>query len=249
VHYQRHDQRLEHRIGKVVVSIRSRLRQSKSAPLPFCRFLLSGILSWRLHRPDATMTTHVKATVRSCFAALRQIHSVRRSLSQHALLTLIRALVVSKVDYCCSVLTGVSGHLRSRLYSLSFYHERCRSSNLRSEHVTPLLHDLHWLRVPERIQFRLCVLAFRCLRGSAPSYLANQSSSRRRCRWSSASAFIRRDHASRPVDGDRAFPVAAPRTWNLEPSVCISPDRDVLIDVSSRTEDIPFRSSYQGHYH
>jgi len=26
----------------------------------------------------------------------------------------------------------------------------------RSEHVTPLLHDLHWLRVPERIQFRLC---------------------------------------------------------------------------------------------
>ena len=40
---------------------------------------------------DATMTTHVKATVRSCFAALRQIRSVRRSLSQHALLTLIRA--------------------------------------------------------------------------------------------------------------------------------------------------------------
>ena len=38
--------------------------------------------------------------------------------------------------------------------------------------ITPLLHDLHWLRVPERIQFRLCVLAFRCLNGSAPPYLA-----------------------------------------------------------------------------
>ena len=43
----------------------------------------------------------------------------------------------------------------------------------RSEHVTPLLHDLHWLQVPERIEFRLCVLTFRCLHGSAPSYLAN----------------------------------------------------------------------------
>ena len=65
---------------------------------------------------DATMTTHVKAIVRSCFAALLQISSVRRSLSQHALLTLIRALVVSKVDYCCSVLTGVSSHLLSIIW-------------------------------------------------------------------------------------------------------------------------------------
>ena len=38
--------------------------------------------------------------------------------------------------------------------------------------MTPLLRELHWLRVPERIQFRLCVLTYRCLHGSAPSYLA-----------------------------------------------------------------------------
>jgi len=35
-----------------------------------------------------------------------------------------------------------------------------------------LLRELHWLKVPERIQFRLCVLTYRCLHGSAPSYLA-----------------------------------------------------------------------------
>jgi len=33
-------------------------------------------------------------------------------------------------------------------------------------------HILHWLRVPERIKFQLCVLAFRCLHGTAPRYLA-----------------------------------------------------------------------------
>jgi len=31
---------------------------------------------------------------------------------------------------------------------------------------------IHWLKVPERIQFRLCVLAYRCLNSTAPSYLA-----------------------------------------------------------------------------
>jgi len=43
----------------------------------------------------------------------------------------------------------------------------------RSERITPLLRYLHWLRVPERIRFRLCVLTFRCLNGTAPSYRAD----------------------------------------------------------------------------
>ena len=31
------------------------------------------------------------------------------------------------------------------------------------DHVSPLLEKLHWLRVPERIIFRLAVLAYRCM--------------------------------------------------------------------------------------
>jgi len=42
----------------------------------------------------------------------------------------------------------------------------------RSECITPLLRELHWLRVPERVTFRLCVLAYHCLHGTAPAYLA-----------------------------------------------------------------------------
>jgi len=43
------------------------------------------------------------------------------------------------------------------------------------EHVTPLLRELHWLRMPERITFRLAVYAYRCQHGLAPPY---QSSAR-----------------------------------------------------------------------
>ena len=41
-----------------------------------------------------------------CFAALRQIRSVRRSLTQDALLTLIQSLVITKLDFCSSALTS-----------------------------------------------------------------------------------------------------------------------------------------------
>ena len=66
---------------------------------------------------DMSMRTHVTAVVGACFATLRRIRSVRRSLSRHALLTLLRALIVSKVDYCNSVLAGIPGQLQDRLYS------------------------------------------------------------------------------------------------------------------------------------
>ena len=67
---------------------------------------------------DVSLSTHVTATVKTCFAVLRRIRSVRRSLTRDALITLIRALVISKVDYCNSVLAGVSGILISRLQSV-----------------------------------------------------------------------------------------------------------------------------------
>jgi len=118
------------------------------------------------------MRTHVTAVVRACFVALRQIRSVRRSLcrSLHALLTLVRALIVSKVDYCNSVLAAIPGQLQDQLQSVLNAAARLVFSDRRSERITPLLRELHWLRVPERVTFRLCVLVYRCLHGTAPAY-------------------------------------------------------------------------------
>jgi len=43
----------------------------------------------------------------------------------------------------------------------------------RYDQIIPLLHRLHWLRPPQRISFKLALLAFRCLRGLAPTYLSD----------------------------------------------------------------------------
>ena len=77
-----------------------------------------------------------------------------------------------KVDYCSSVLSGISGQLSQRLQFVFNASARLVYSARKSEHITPLLRELHWLQVPERIQFRLCVFVYRCLNGTAPSYLA-----------------------------------------------------------------------------
>ena len=118
------------------------------------------------------MSAQISAVIKACVAGLRRIRSVRRWIPRRALLTLIQALVVSKVDYCNSVLAGVSGTQLRRLQSVLNAAARLVFSARRSEHITPLLRELHWLRDPERMKFRLCVLALRCLHGTVSRYLA-----------------------------------------------------------------------------
>ena len=77
--------------------------------------------------------------------------TVRRSLTRSTLLTLVHALVVTKVDYCSSILSSISGQLLQRLQSVFNAAARLVFSARKSEHITPLLRELHWLKVPERI--------------------------------------------------------------------------------------------------
>ena len=91
------------------------------------------------------------------------------------------------------------------------------------EHITPLLRDLHWLRVPQRIEFKLSVLVFRCLHGTAPPYLASELRrvadvhTKKGCDLHRRLPFVT-PSSCRTTIGDRAFFVAASRAWNTLPS-------------------------------
>ena len=176
-----------------------------------------------------SMETHITSTVSACFAALRRIRSVKHALPQHALLTVTRALVVSKADYCNSILTGTSKTLLNRLQSVLNAAARLISSTRKYDHITPILCDLHWLRIEERIEFRLCVIAYRSLHNTAPVYFSqslhrsNENEARRRLRSSAAQSLIVPYHRCVTL-GDRAFSVAAAKAFNsLPPSVRAAP--------------------------
>jgi len=171
---------------------------------------------------DLTFRTHVNAVVKACFAVLRQMRSIRRCLRRHTLTTLIHSLVIIKVDYCSSLLAGVSSQLLSRLQFVFNAAARMIYSSRRSEHITPLLRELHWLKVPQRIQFRLCVLRYQCLHGTAPAYLSESLHSvanigARRCLHSADTSTLLFPSTRRSTVGDQAFPVAVARAWNALP--------------------------------
>jgi len=140
--------------------------------------------------------------------------------------------------------------LQDRLQSVLNAAARLDFSARLSERITPLLLELHWLRVPERVTFRLCVLAYRCLHGTALSYLAasflrtsDVDTRRRLCSADSATLVV--PSTRRTTLSDRAFPVASARAWNSLPSsVRKAPS---LMTFRRDLKTVLFRSSFDLH--
>ena len=95
------------------------------------------------------------------------------------------------------------------------------------DHVTSLLQELHWLRVPQRNEYKLAVLACRCLHGQAPSYLNDSLrrtadvESRRHLRSAMTNSLVVPTTRCSTIS-DRSFAAAAPRIWNSLPSRVMS---------------------------
>ena len=92
---------------------------------------------------DVSMRTHVVNTVSSCFAILRCIRSIRRSVSSSVLKSLVVSLVLPRMDY---VLAGLQLQLLDRLQYVMSAAARLVFSPEIYDHITPLLRDFHWLR-------------------------------------------------------------------------------------------------------
>jgi hypothetical protein len=90
----------------------------------------------------------------------------------------------------------------------------------RRDHISAVLRDLHWLPVQLRIDFKILLLACKCINGTAPVYLRGLLTlycPQRALR--SADKLLLQEPRSRSVTyGDRAFACAAPRLWNKLPS-------------------------------
>ena len=82
---------------------------------------------------------------------------------------------------------------------------------------------LHWLDFPARSIFKLCVIAYRCQRGQAPTYLSELiipvSTIPGRSHLRSATTGVLLEPACRTVTlGPRAFSSSCPAAWNSLPA-------------------------------
>jgi len=100
---------------------------------------------------ELSMRTQVQRTVAGCFAALRKLRSIRRSVLASVYQTLVTVLVLSRLDYGNATLIRIPASLCRHLQSVLNAAARSVAGLRRSHHITDMLASLHWLCASERI--------------------------------------------------------------------------------------------------
>jgi len=86
-------------------------------------------------------------------------------------MTLIHAFVTSKLENCNSILYGLPKYAIKKLQSVQNAAARLITLSKKHDHITPLLINLHWLPIEERIKYKIFLVVFKCLHGVTPSYI------------------------------------------------------------------------------
>ena len=95
-----------------------------------------------------TLHGHVARLVSACFYQLRRILSIRRSIPTSTAIQLANSFIISRVDYCNSLLSGAPACLTDRVQSVLHAVARLIYGRGRYDHVTDLIRDrLQWLPV------------------------------------------------------------------------------------------------------
>ena len=104
-----------------------------------------------------TMNAHVINTARTCYFELRRLASICRFLTIIATATLVSAFVLSRIDYCSSLLFGSTHDVTSHLQRIQNYAARIILRLPKSSSITIHLKSLHWLPVKVRSTYKISI--------------------------------------------------------------------------------------------
>ena len=169
---------------------------------------------------NLTMDCHVTAVSKSAFCSIRNIGSIRKHLTRDAAETIIHAFVTSRIDSSNSLLCGITNTQLSRLQGLQNIAARIITYTKKTDHITPVLADLHWLPIEPRLKYKICLIVYKIMHDKALSYLIELAQTYM------SQGIAGYDHRHKDfykksfqnINGYKeVFQVEAPKLWNNQP--------------------------------
>ena len=183
---------------------------------------------------NLSMSQHISNTCKAAYIQIRHISSIRHLLTTQATQTLICSLVLSRLDYCNSLLSGCPQYLLDKLQKVQNAAARLVCKAKKSDHIHPILATLHWLPVTHRIQYKISTICFNSISGTAPQYLSDllqPYTPARQLRSASDTRTFVTPRVNTKTFGERSFSYAGPSVWNRREAKKLTP-------VFSKTDHI-----------
>ena len=157
------------------------------------------------------MDHQVNGIVSHCYKLISDVRQYRHLLCDKDTELLMHAMVSSRIDYCNSLFVGAPKEIICKMQKVQNAAVRLIVKKSKRQSVRVDLCNLHWLRVEERIIFKLLTLTFKCYHGIAPDHLCNLITIR------DAEHFVLQNVYVQNLYGRRTFMYNAPRYWNALP--------------------------------
>ena len=118
---------------------------------------------------------HILITCASfCSAICAELEKIHSFLSADASNKLAVSLILSRLDYCNSLLAGIPDNKLNKLQRIQNHAARLFLRKSRHASTTALLRTLHWLPVKAGIQYKIACLCFQCIyQNSMPPYITD----------------------------------------------------------------------------
>ena len=153
------------------------------------------------------------------YLEIRRIGSIRNYLSFEATKTLVSSLVLSRLDYCNALLAGSPQVLLDKIQRVINCSTRFIFKVPKFAHITPFLYDLHWLPISSWIQYKIALICFHIVSGTAPPHLSEllHLYSPRSLRSAADTRIVRVPRMGRRTLEQRSFQYIGPVLWNSLP--------------------------------
>ena len=114
---------------------------------------------------------HIGKICGSSSYTLKNISRIQKIITPEGAKILVQGLVISNLDYCNTLLLGVSDQQLSKLQKIQ--NMGCHVINKlgKYDHVTDSMTDLHWLKVTACIQYKALVTVYQCVNDLTPSFV------------------------------------------------------------------------------
>jgi len=119
-----------------------------------------------------TFEQHINFLTKTCLYHWRNLSCIRSSLGFGTARIIATALVHSKLDYCNSLCYCLPSSQINQLQVIQNSLARAVTKTPRFCRISPVLQSLHWLKIEQRIVYKLISLTY--IQHNSPLYLANK---------------------------------------------------------------------------
>lgn len=167
---------------------------------------------------DLNLNSHIKTITKSAYFHLKNIAQIKGFLSKQDMEKLVHAFILSRLDYCNGIFTGLTKKSIRQLQLIQNAAARVLTNSRKMDHITPVLRSLHWLPVCQRIEFKILLLVYKSLKGLGPKYMSELlvGYEASRALRSSGTGLLCVPRV-RTKQGEAAFSFCGPHLWNRLP--------------------------------